>query len=349
MPATPTSVNILLFILGLLIIIKGSDLFLDNAIWMARASGLSQIVVGATIVSACTTLPELVSSCTASIKGTGDMALGNAVGSVICNTGVILGILLVLTPAVINRRSLGMRGVFLLVLLVLAGVFALPASWLSGDTGMADTSVISRFEGMLLLIGVVIYLAINYHDSMLHAAEMREKRKLTELAHQHEIHLPPRVPLRDWFVHLAWFGGGAVLVGIGAFMLVEFGQRLARNLGVSDAVVSLLFVAFGTSLPELFTAVNAVRKKAEEISVGNIIGANVLNITLVTGSSATIRPLTLVDSFLLRVDIPVALVMCTFVTVIGLMAGRLGRRTGLILIMGYVAYLISMVGLGRMG
>jgi len=352
MPPSPAYINLLLFLLGLLVIIKGSDLFLDNAIWIAHASGMSQIVIGATVVSACTTLPEVVSSCTASLKGFGDMALGNAIGSVICNTGIILAILLWSVTATINRRSLALRGGFLLVLLFLVLVFSLPSPL--PDAGLdlyltEGTPIISRLEAFLLLIGVLFYLGINYHDNVMHVAKQREQHKLTGLAHTHVLKERNAITARDWQSRLAWFGCGAVSVAMGAFLLVEYGQRLARNMGLSEAVVSLLFIAFGTSLPELFTAISAIRKKAEDISVGNILGANVLNIALATGAAGFLQPLTIVDRMLFCIDMPVAIVLCTIVTVGGLMSGKLGRKMGVLLFITYLTYLLSMVLLGRLG
>ena len=122
-----------------------------------------------------------------------------------------------------------------------------------------------------------------------------------------------------------------------------------RNLGVKEAVISLVFVAFGTSLPELFTAISAVRKKASQITIGNIFGANVLNMTMVTGTAAMIRPLTVEDHWLARFDVPVALFVCTAAFCSGVFTGQMSRKTGIILLVLYAGYLVSMVVMGRIG
>ena len=332
MTGTPLYLNLILFCLGLYIIVRGSDLFLDNAVWIARASGVSQLVIGATIVSLCTTLPEFVSSVTASVKGAVDMALGNAIGSIICNTGFILGGMLFFVVARAKREIFLVKGIFMVGLVGVALALVRPSS----QDGVAR---LDRAEGCVLLIFLVIFLVVNYYES-LHVEAPASESDGGE---------PLPVSRAEWTQRMLRFAGGGVLVAIGAYLLIEYGQRVASDLGVKEAVVSLVFVAFGTSLPELFTAISAVRKKAEDISVGNIFGANVLNIALVTGSSAVIRPLTLEDQWLVRLDIPVALVFCGFALCMGVARGRMGRKSGALLMIGYVLYLASMIVLKRLG
>ncbi len=327
--------NLFFFVLGLVIIIRGSDLFLDNAVWIARSYGISQIVIGATLVSFCTTLPEVVSSVTASLKGSGDMAIGNAVGSVICNTGLILGFMLIMITARIRREVFLVKGVFMLGSLFI--LLCLIPGIASGEL------LIDRLEAVVLLVILAIFVVVNYYESI-HNADttysLNHDDKKTETV------IYPAAG--DLFRHLLWFMAGAASVTLGAWLLVEFGQKLARNLGVSEAVVSLLFVALGTSLPELFTAISAVRKKAEQVSVGNIFGANVLNVALVTGAAAFIRPLRPTDNFITSVDIPMAVLLGTTAFFFGLIRGRMGRKIGITLLAMYGFYLVSMVLLQRL-
>lgn len=329
--------NLPLFILGLLIIIKGSDLFLDNAVWIARASGISQIVIGATIVSFCTTLPEMVSSCTAAFRGSADMALGNAIGSVICNTGVVLAIVLLFCVVRIRREVFLIKGAFMIGALVISLVLIWPGP---GETVFR----LSRLEGFVLIVFLGIFLVVNYYESLHIQKEPGSVQSLDGPAPE-----PGVVTRRELLRRLAFFLAGAVAVTVGAYLLVEFGQRLARNIGVSEAVISLLFVALGTSLPELFTAISAIRRNAEGISVGNIYGANVLNMALVVGSAALIRPLEPQDQNLPRFDIPVALLICTVSFIFGLCRGSMGKKTGFSLLALYAAYLVSMFVMGRIG
>lgn len=333
MPPDLLPLNLVFFALGFLVIIRGSDLFLDSAVWMAKAAGVSQVIIGATIVSVCTTLPELVASVTAALKGSGDMAVGNAVGSVICNTGLILGATLVCVTARILREVFLVKGVFMV------GALLVTFFLLAG--GEADAAfTLGRPAGAVLLVLLVVYMVVNYYESI-HGGALPVDAEAIPAA--------PGARRREWRKHILAFCVGALAVTLGAFLLIEFGQRLARNLGVGEAVISLLFVALGTSLPELFTAISALRKGAQDITIGNVFGANVLNLSLVVGASATVRPLTVHDPLLVCFDIPVALCVCVCALGAGLLRGRIGRRTGLLLLTIYVAYVLAMAVRMRLG
>ena len=322
--------NLVFFVIGLVLIVWASDVFLDSAIWIAEASGIPQVIIGATIVSLGTTLPEVVSSCTAAARGVSDMALGNAVGSVICNTGLVLGSVVFFVTTTVKREVFLIKGAFML-----AGLFfALFLGFSEGGAG----PTITRNEGFVLLTFLIVYLIVNYYES-LHAGS--PPPDVVE-----DIHVEG-ADRAAWVKQLVLFVTGAAFIAAGAFLLVEFGQRLARNVGISEAVVSLAFVALGTSLPELFTGITAIRKKAEHVSVGNIFGANVLNIALVTGLSATITDLHMQDAWLVRFDIPVALALGGLVFVTGLIRGKADRWTGVVLLGAYVAYMASLFLSGR--
>lgn len=341
MPPDIFALNMILFLLGLVIIIVGSNLFLDSAIWFARASGLSQLVIGATVVSVCTTIPEVVSSATASLKGAADMALGNAIGSVLCNTMLILGVVLLFTVAKIRRERFLVKGICLLVALAAAVVVAVPWKGNVLDafrSGGSQVFRIGRVEGLLLLFGLVVYLFINYLEA-----------KHERAGEADDAPARPVATVREWLRSILRFlAGGAMLAG-GAYFLIEFGQRIARGFGMSEAVISLVFVAFGTSLPEMFTAIGSLRKGVQDISVGNIMGANVLNIFFVTGLASTLKPLQFTDSYLIRLDIPFAFVVTILLFGIGLKRGRIGRGMGIALLVGYAGYLASLFLLGRVG
>ncbi|MFW5802732.1 MAG: calcium/sodium antiporter [Verrucomicrobiota bacterium] len=323
--------NLLFFVIGLVIIVKASDIFLESAIWIAEASGIPQVIIGATIVSLGTTLPEVVSSCTAAFQGVPDMAVGNAVGSVVCNTGLVLGAVVFFITTTVKREVFLIKGAFMLAGLLFVLCMGLPDASGTGP-------VITRNEGIILLVFLTVYLIVNYYESMHAGAPPAEVVESVQV---------DKATQAAWARHIALFAGGAVFVAAGAFLLVEFGQRLAGNIGISEAVVSLAFVAFGTSLPELFTGISAIRKKAEHVSVGNIFGANVLNMALVIGLSATITDLRLKDAFLVRFDIPVALGLGAIVFVTGLWRGKADRFTGIVLLLIYVAYMASLFLLGR--
>ncbi len=337
MPDHPI-VSLLFFLIGLALIVKASDLFLDKAIWLARAYHISELVIGSTLVSLCTTLPEMVSGVVASLGNVGDMAVGNAVGSVICNTGLILGILLLFTSVAISREIFMLRGVFMLGTLTIAYI---------SITSPTELLMITRGEGVIFLVVLAIYLVVNYYESLHGGPIPLPAGGITPAAYRRsgQYERSPKLLIRQ----LALFFVAALGVVGGAWMLIAFGQRLARDIGISDAVVSLLLISLGTSLPELFTAIAAIRRKAHHISIGNIFGANILNMSLVIGASATVRPLRPQDHFLRTVDIPFALSLGVVAFAFGVFKGKIGRHTGIVLIALYLFYLASMFIVGRIG
>ena len=187
----------------------------------------------------------------------------------------------------------------------------------------------------MLLTILAIFLVVNYYES-LHGGDLPDTSGENEASAVRE-----PTGLRAWLAHLASFAVGAALLTGGAYLLIEYGQRLARNLHISEAIISLVFIAVGTSLPELFTAISAIRKNATNISVGNVFGANVLNMALVTGSAAVVQPLQVHDRLLLRLDMPAAILLGTVAFGSGLVRGRIGRKTGITLLLLYGCYLFT--------
>lgn len=245
---------VLLFLLGLVLMIKGGDSFVEGAEWMARATGIPPFVVAATVVSLGTTMPELLVSSMAAAQGSGAMALGNAVGSVSCNTGLILGISILFLPGKEEPRSLREKGVLLL--------FALLAMLAFGIDGR-----LTWREGLFLLVILLLFLKSNL-DSARRCLFPREETGAER---------SPRAAA----VYLTKFLLGAVGLAAGARLLVDNGTILARLLGIPEAVIALTLVALGTSLPELVTTITAISRKQSSLSVGNIIGANLLDLTVV--------------------------------------------------------------------
>ena len=249
---------VLLFLLGLVLMIKGGDSCVEGAEWMARATGIPPFVVAATVVSLGTTMPELLVSSMAAAQGSGAMALGNAVGSVSCNTGLILGISILFLPGKEEPRSLREKGVLLL--------FALLAMLAFGIDGR-----LTWREGLFLLVILLLFFKSNL-DSARRCLFPREETGAER---------SPRAAA----VYLTKFLLGAVGLAAGARLLVDNGTILARLLGIPEAVIALTLVALGTSLPELVTTITAISRKQSSLSVGNIIGANLLDLTVVPAVS----------------------------------------------------------------
>ncbi len=309
-------VTIVLFLIGLLCIIKGGDWFVDSAAWMAEVSGIPKFIVGSTIVSLATTLPELITSVIATAQGSVDLAVGNAVGSVTANTALILGMSLVFMAAPIVRREFAPKA-----LILIASCVAL-----LGITVILRSMTVPA--GIILLAIFALYLAENVMSARKtagqNAKEPFEKKEL-----------PKRI---------LFFVLGTAGIVVGAKLLVDNGSELAILFGVPESVVALTLVAIGTSLPELVTAITAIVKKQGLLSVGNIIGANIIDLTLilpvcalVSGGTLTVSP----QSWIL--DLPVCLGVVLIAMVVPMIAGRFYRAQGVVLLACYAAYLVVLV------
>lgn len=303
---------IILFICGLVLIIKGGDLFVDAAVWMAEVSGIPHFIVGATVVSLATTLPELIVSCLGASRGSNAIAIGNAVGSVTANTGLIMAISIICIPAVVKRSQYAFKS-----LLLLAATAILYAASFGEN--------FSLFGSILLLIIFVVSLSESIMSGKAEAADS-EKRTYSK----------KEIPL-----NLLKFIAGAAGIVIGADFLVDSATEIAAVSGVPEAVISATIVAVGTSLPELVTTVSAVIKKQSSLSVGNIIGANLIDIaiilpicSLVSGGGLVACPQNL------YLDIPICLGLLVLALVPMLIKGKFTRAQGIIMLACYLAYVI---------
>ena len=254
----PTLIPVLLFAVGLVFLIKGGDWFVDGATGIARQFRLPELLIGATVVSIGTTLPEVMVSTASALSGHGEIAYGNAIGSIICNTALIAAITIAIRPGRVDAKSL-----------------RLPVA----------------------LKNIVMLIA------------------------------------------------GAALIAVGANLLVDNGTLIAQALGVPESVIALTFVALGTSLPELVTAISSLAKGHGALSLGNVIGANVFNLVLVSGVSVTLAPFSVPQSAAIAgynaslvLDIPVMLLVMALLTIPALATGKLRRTQGLALLAIYAAF-----------
>jgi cation:H+ antiporter len=331
--------TICLFVFGLIIIIKGGDLFVDAAVWIAKKSGIPNIIIGATIVSLATTLPELFVSMMASYRGAPDVALGNALGSTICNMGLITAISMFFAPGKVETATLLKKGglMILAVIILFALAFNRHVAW---------------YEGVILLLLLGVYIYINFKE----LNQSGKKKAFQEAASAADAALEDRDLLKPEYtwINIAKFIGGAILIIIGAKLLVDNGIKLASFLGVPQSIIALTIIALGTSLPELTTCIVAILKKHHGISLGNILGANILNLTMILGGSSLVSGEGLVINtvnlnFLgmafsnvpqtLYVDIPVSLLMMFVMVIPSCLSGRIKRWQGVALLGVYLFYL----------
>ena len=248
-------VILLMFVLGLALTIKGGDFFVDAASWMAEVSGIPKFIIGATIVSLATTLPELLVSLMASAQGSIGIAVGNAVGSVTANLGLIMGVALVCMTIAVRRRDQAFKYGMMFLSILLLLLFSL--------------------GGSLSIPGAVVLLLLfvaNMAESVIGAKKSMAQTRAEDR---------PASDRRTVTMNLVKFVLGVAGIVIGARLMVDYGTKLAQLLGVPDSIIGATLVAVGTSLPELVTTLTAIVKKQSSLSIGNIIGANIIDLTLI--------------------------------------------------------------------
>ena len=317
--------SVLLFAVGLVLLIKGGDWFVDGATGIAKRFNLPDIVVGATVVSIGTTLPEVMVSTTGALAGSGAMAYGNAIGSIICNTSLIAAISIVCNPGPVNTKSMKTPAIFFFVS---AGLYCL-ASYVLGT--------FPRWMGFVMLAIFVVYMVTTVRNGM----------KNPDAAHEEEEEEggKPRTLIQELILLVV----GAGVIAVGADLLVEHGQIIAIGLGVPETVVALLFVALGTSLPELVTTITSLRSGHASLGVGNVIGANVFNLVLVSGVAVSLAPFDVpCENFLLNTglnmslvfEIPVMLGVMSLMIFPTLASKKLARWQGILLLCIYAAFCV---------
>lgn len=312
-------IPVLLFALGLVLLIKGGDWFVDGATGIAHRFNIPELLIGATVVSIGTTLPEVMVSATSAISGHGEIAYGNAIGSVICNTSLIAAITVAVKPSEVDPKTLKIPTLFFFIAAIIYALVAYTSGFFA------------RCVGILLLVLFVVYMVINVK-----AVKNMPKEEIPE---------DDKTESNTMTKDIVLLVVGAVLIAIGANLLVDNGTLIAAALGVPEAVIALTFVALGTSLPELVTAITSLVKGHSSLSLGNIIGANLFNLVLVSGLSVTLRPFAIPqDSMLfgkitsLVLDIPVMFAVMLLLTIPALKRAKLSRWQGIILLLIYAAF-----------
>ena len=317
-------VSVLLFAVGLVLLIKGGDWFVDGATGIAKRFNLPDIVVGATVVSIGTTLPEVMVSTTGALAGSGAMAYGNAIGSIICNTALIAAISITCNPGPVNVKSMKTPAIFFFMS---AALYCLAAYGLG---------TFPRWMGFVMLGIFVVYMVLTVRNGLQNPDTAEEEE---------EEESKPKALWQELLLLVV----GAAVIAVGADLLVDHGQIIAIGLGVPETVVALLFVALGTSLPELVTTITSLKKGRASLGVGNVIGANVFNLVLVSGVAVSLAPFDVpVENELLNTglnlslvfDIPVMLLVMSLMIFPALATKKLGRWQGIALLCIYAAFCI---------
>jgi cation:H+ antiporter len=302
---------------GFLLLVWGADRLVAGASASARNLGVSPLIIGLTIVGFGTSAPELVVSAVATYRGNAGLALGNALGSNIANLGLVLGITALIYPLRVESAALKREYPLLLMIMLVCLLMGLDMMY-------------SRLDGWILLAGLAVLIRWLVHLGL--------QRPATDpLATEFEAEIPTNVPTR---VAVFWLVVGMLVLPISSQFLVDGAVNIARSLQVSDTVIGLTIVAFGTSLPELATAVTSALRREDDIAIGNIIGSNMFNMLGVLGIAAVINPVP-VPSILLARDFPVMFLMTGVLFLVATDfrgPGRIGRGSGAVLLSIFVVY-----------
>lgn len=308
-----TFLCILLFVVGIGLVIKGGDVFVDAASWIAKALNIPTFIIGATIVSLATTMPEMIVSAFAAADGKTDMAIGNAVGSVIANIGLIMAIAMVAMNIVCNRKK---YMVPMVLLIAASGV--LYVSSLSGSLSVLGSVVLG-----IIFISFMSYNVVSAKSEAKESGEKKEELDKKKLG-----------------INIVLFLVGAAAIVLGSRLMVDNGSKIAEILGIPERIVAVTLIAVGTSLPELVTTVTAIIKKESALSIGNIIGANIIDLSLilpicsiVSGQCLPVAPQSI------RLDLPVCLALCAVAVVPILLREKASKLQGGVLLVCYAAYL----------
>lgn len=307
-------IRILFLIVGFVLLIKGADAFVDGASDFARRFKIPPLVIGMTIVAFGTSAPEAAVSIAAGIKGSNDIAISNVIGSNIFNLLMVAGICALYKPLPVHKIAIERDFPFSILI-----VIALAALCLDRSSG-AEAMMISRSNGIILLLFFCIFMYFNVKDGLNGTPPMIEEEKERRL----------------WISTLLLVFGLAGII-LGGQLVVDCSKFIARAAGVSETVIGLTVVALGTSLPELVTSIVAARKGETDIAVGNVIGSNVFNILFVLGLASVVRPMLVgMDAIY---DMLVFIVLALIVYMSSLFTKKINRPMGIFMVLCYAAYM----------
>ena len=303
-------IQLLLLTVGFVMLVKGSDWFVDGASSIAAKFHIPQIIIGLTIVAMGTSAPEAAVSITAAMGGSADITVGNIVGSNILNVLIILGLASVIVPIAVGKSTIKVDAPFMIAI---SAIFLL-LGW---------DGTITRLDGVILLVLFVAYIGYMIWSAITSNEEGDEIKEM---------------PI--WKMLLATAIGLGLVVW-GADVAVGAATKLAEIFGMSERFIGLTVVALGTSLPELFTSVTAARKGNADIAIGNVIGSNIFNILFVVGLSSMVIDVPFAANF--RIDMIVATAACVFIWLASMKNKKLVRWHGIVMLLGYCAYFVYLL------
>lgn len=309
--------SIFILIVGFLFLIKGADFFVDGASSIAKRLHIPSLVIGLTIVAFGTSAPELAVSITAAAKGSNDIAIGNVVGSNLFNLLVVIGMSAMISPLHVQPSMIKKDYPLSILAAVALGVLSLDQIF-RGSSQMT----LGRMDGVMLLLGFAVFMVFAVRDAF---------KGRGEFAEDGEIEIKYSLPM-GIFACVVGIAG----IVVGGQLTIDAAKEIARSFGMSEALIGLTIVAFGTSLPELVTSIVAARKGESDIALGNVVGSNIFNIFLILGLSSTILPMTVTNSYIY--DMSILIIVSVLVYLPIAKNQKIGRALGASMLATYLAY-----------
>lgn len=310
----------LLFIIGLAFIIYGGNMLVRNALKISKITGIPEILIGATIVSLATTLPELSVTVFSSVGNLNDLAIGNAIGSVLFNLLFIIGLCVFFSPQKVDAKNIRKNFFILLftcLYLLILGIF----------------NFLNLFTGISLIVIFITFFVINIIDA-------NRKIKIEGI----QVQAVPKNYKKQLVVVILAFMLGALFITVGAKMLVSSGENIAHLLGISEHIIGVTIVAMGTSLPELVTAINSIRLHSTNIAIGNTLGANILSSTLLVGTTTIMNGNTLhLEKNIIWIALPVIILSLLVLYIPIARKGKTNRIQGIILLTMFLIYYLTLL------
>ena len=318
-------VSLIKLVIGFLLLVKGADYFVEGASSIAKKLRIPTFVIGLTIVAFGTSAPELAVSISAALKGSNDIAIGNVVGSNIFNTLVVLGASAAITPVAVEKGIIKKDYPLSIFAAILLGVLSLDMILFK-----APAMTLSRVDGIILLVAFAFFMYTTVKAGL-------KQRAAANPEHEEAL---ANMYMPAWKSILILVVGLAGIV-IGGDLSVEGAKEIARAFGLSEALIGLTIVAFGTSLPELVTSIVAARKGESDIAVGNVIGSNIFNIFFILGVSATILPMNVSSTYLYDIAILVAVMVLSYIPIAK--TKKVSRGMGVTMVAAYLAYTVYLI------
>ncbi len=320
-------------LIGLVLLIKFADFFVDASVDIAKSFKISEIVIGATIVAIGTTLPETMVSSVSAFKGHGDIAYGNALGSIICNTSLISAITMIFRPGEVKRCEIKVPVLFFFLSFALYVVYAICFKGFSRLGGVSLFAIFIIYIFVIVKVQSKSKVAEDFDNAITKKEDLMDKASI-------------QFPFKSIIILII----SSAVIAFSSNLLVDNGIIIARRFGVPESVIGITLIALGTSLPELTTAITSLVKGHSNLSIGNIIGANFYNIVNVTGIAAILNPFSIpaenkifgINSSYV-VDIPTALVVMLILCMPTLIYKKTKRWQGLLLLIIYIAFIVYQV------